>query len=101
MSEQQGLPLGEVVDEVAEQGHHVVVAGQAVACRAAHPRQVRVDPPIPGAGNDGLDRCFDLAMTNARSVESDQRHSCAVLHDIDRDSVDPTLHTDTVLTGCG
>jgi hypothetical protein len=99
MPEQQRRPVGEVVNEVAEQLHHIVVAGQAVGCRAAHPRQVRVDPPVSRAGNDGLDRRLDLTMINTGSVQSDQRHTGAVLDEVDRDSVDPALHTDTVMIG--
>jgi hypothetical protein len=54
--------------KVTEQPHHIVVAGQAVGRRAAHPRQIRIDPPVTRAGNDGFDRRLDLAMINTGTV---------------------------------
>jgi hypothetical protein len=57
-----------VIKEVTEQRHHIVVAGQAVGRRAAHPRQIRVDPPVTRAGNDGFDCRFDLTMINTGTV---------------------------------
>jgi hypothetical protein len=92
MPEQQRLPPGEVIDEVAQQPHHVVVAGQAVGTRAAHPRQVRVDPPVPRGGNDRLDRRLDLPMVDTDPVQGDERDTGAVLGEVDRDPVDPALH---------
>lgn len=75
------------MDEVAEQRHHIVVAGQAVSCREAHPpRQVRIDPPISRAGNDGLDRGLDLTMIDAGAVQSHERHAGAVLDVMDQAS---------------
>lgn len=38
-------------------------------------------------------------MINTGSVQGDQRHTGAVLDKMDRDSVDPALHTDTVMIG--
>ena len=57
-----------MVEEVTEQLDDIVVASQALARRAAHPRQIRVDPPIAHAGHDGLDGRLDLAMINTGTV---------------------------------
>jgi hypothetical protein len=38
-------------------------------------------------------------MINTDTVQSDQRHTAAVLDVVDHDVVDPTLHTDTVIVG--
>jgi hypothetical protein len=80
-----------VINEVTEELHHIVVAGQAGGGRAAHPRQVRVDPPVPDARHDGLDRCLDLAMVDTSAMHSDQRHTSAVFDVVDRDFVDLAL----------
>ena len=92
MPEQQHRPLAQVIDEVAEQRHHVVVAAEPLGRRAAHPRQIRIDPPVSLAGNDGLDRRLDLAMINTGAVQRNERHAAAVLDVMDPDFVDPALH---------
>jgi hypothetical protein len=96
MSEQQRWPPGDVINEVAEQLDHIVIAGQSIGRRAAHPRQVRVDPPVSRAWNHGLERRLGLAMINTGSVQGDQRHTGAVLDKADRDTVDLALHCTTV-----
>ena len=99
MPEQHCWAAGNVTNELTEQLYHIVVTRQAVGSRAAHPRQIRVDPPVSGAGNDGLDRRLDLAMVDTGPMQSDERHADAVLDIVNRDSVDPAVHTDTVMIG--
>jgi hypothetical protein len=77
----------EVVEEVAQPPHHVVVAVQALGRRLAHPRQVGVDPPVP-RGDDGLDRRLDLAVVDAHSVQGDQGYAAAVLDVVNRHVLD-------------
>ncbi len=96
MPHQRHRARPEAVDEVAEQRHHIVVAGQPVCCRQAHPRQVRVDPPVPRARDDGLDRRLDLTMIHAGAVQGDNRHTTAVLDPMDHGFVDPALHGNTL-----
>jgi hypothetical protein len=99
MCQQQHRLLRCAFDEVAEQLHHIVVAGHAVGCRATHSRQVRVDPPVSRRGNDGLDCRLDFAVVDTGPVQSDQRHTSAVFDVLDRDFVDLALHVGTVVVG--
>ena len=95
MPEQQHRPRAEVVDEVTEQLDDIVVAGQAVGCRAAHPRQIRIDPPVARAGDHGLDRRLDLAVIDTGTVERNKRYAAAMLDVMDQDFVDPAFHIRT------
>ena len=73
------------------------VAGQAIGRGAAHAGQIRIDPPVPGIGNDRLDRRLDLPMINTCTVQRNQRHTAAMLDVMDQYPIDPTLHTATVV----
>ena len=48
-----------------------------------------VERPIPGR--------LDLPMVDTSSVQRDQRHAGAMLDGMDHGSVDPALHSDTVI----
>ena len=93
MPEQQHRSRAQLIDEFAEQRHHIVVAGQAIGRGPAHPGQIRVDPPVSRVGNDGLDRRLDLAMINTGAVQRNERHAVAMLDVMDQDFVDPALHS--------
>ena len=89
----------QLIDEVAQKCHHIVVAVQSVGSRLAHARQIQIDPPVSGRRSDGLDGGLEFAMVDTGTVERDERHSDPMLDIVDRHGPDPALHTDTVMTG--
>ncbi len=68
MPQQQHRSRTKVINEITEQPHHIAVARQAAGRRAAHPRQIRIDPLVPCRGNDSLDRRLDLTVINTGAV---------------------------------
>src|SRR5664279_6403831 len=97
MPEQQCRLACHAIDEIREQRHYIVVAGQAAGRRAAHPRQVWIDPPVPGVWNDRFDSRLDFAVVDTSAVQSDERNTAEVFGVVDHDFVDPAFHADTVV----
>ena len=99
MPKQQHRSRTEVINEIAEQPHHIVVARQAAGRRAAHPRQIWIDPPVACCGNDSLDRRLNLSVIDTSAVQRNKRHAVVVLDVMHRDIVESQLHIDTVMIG--